>query len=216
MLSRKLKIKKGLTLLELIIVLGLMSIVTMLVFSFMNLTQKKTSELDIKQQLQHEGTLITESLMSNILESTGIYSIDKKNFDANDNKINHISFKLNEIFATEVDGSMRSIDRLMYEITGDGLIVRGHEILSSDRCTENNIIQEHWDYLDVISPFVTELRLDNKEIVDGWASSLSEIDMNKVIEEAKGINLKLVLKDSYMENEILHGHTVELNLRNAK
>ena len=67
-MKKKLKKKKGLTLLELVIVLGLMGIVTSVVFSFVNITQKKSKELDIRQELQFEGTMITESMMGNVLE----------------------------------------------------------------------------------------------------------------------------------------------------
>ena len=219
-MSKKLKIKKGLTLLELIVVLGLMSIITMLIFSFMDLTQKKSNELDVKQQLQHEGAMITENLMSNILESIEIYGIDKESTVANENRINNISVVLNKNYKTTIGTEVKEFDKLKYTVSGGKLSLLGHEKQSSEACEESckieTPINPHWVPIKVVSEYVKEMKLENKNIVEGWKASVTAEDIETIINDEKGINLKLILVDEYLGEEILHEHTIELNLRNAK
>lgn len=44
------KTKKAVTLVELVIVLALMSVVTMLIFNFVSVSQRQSKNLDIKQE----------------------------------------------------------------------------------------------------------------------------------------------------------------------
>ena len=76
---KKNKSKKAVTLVELVIVLSLMSIVTMLVFNFVSISQRQSKNLEIKQELQHDGNMISESMMKNILHCKSIEKVEGVN-----------------------------------------------------------------------------------------------------------------------------------------
>ena len=209
-MSKKLKIKKGLTLLELIVVLGLMSIITMLVFSFVDLTQKKSNELDVKQQLQHEGTMITENLMDNILSANKIYSIELDT----ENNIKNISFDFDSNYIVKLDSGNIEVDKLIYKRENNNLLLKGHVIHSPEDDIEC-IDSSHLVDIQVVSEYIDIFKIENKNIVElGNSIPLDKLD--EAIKSEKGINLKLILSDEYRDEKILHEHVIELNFRNAK
>ena len=209
-MSKKLKIKKGLTLLELIVVLGLMSIITMLVFSFVDLTQKKSSELDVKQQLQHEGTMITENLMNNVLPTNKIYSIELDT----ENNIKNISFDFDGNYTVKLDSGNIEVDKLMYERENNKLILKGHIIHGSEDDIEC-IDDRHLTDIQIVSEYIDIFKIENKNIVE-LGNPIPVDKLGEAIKNEKGINLKLILSDEYQGEKILHEHIIELNFRNAK
>lgn len=67
--------KKAMTIVEMAIAIGIMSIVIVLIFSFINTVQKRRRNIEIRQELQFDCTFITENLTKEALESKGIASI---------------------------------------------------------------------------------------------------------------------------------------------
>lgn len=212
MLSKKLKIKKGLTLLELIIVLGLMSIVSMLVFSFTNITQKKSNELDKKQKLQYEANVINENFMSHILETTGI---EKINFVVGDrSKLEDISFRLNGTYKFKLASSEETVDKIKYRAESNMLKMLGHKVQPNE-CTPFCTVEGHWAYVSEVTSNLKEMSFQNEEL-ESLIQTGTDEEINDLVRTQKGVKIKLILKDTYQGQEILHEHTVELNLRNAK
>ena len=65
------KKRDGVTLIELIITLAIMSIVTGLIFFFYFTNQKKISEIEIKSDLQYEAKTVLDNISKIAMESTG-------------------------------------------------------------------------------------------------------------------------------------------------
>lgn len=65
------KKRNGVTLIELIIALAIMSIVTGLIFFFYFTNQKKISEIEIKSDLQYEAKTVLDNISKVAMESTG-------------------------------------------------------------------------------------------------------------------------------------------------
>lgn len=65
------KKRDGVTLIELVITLGIMSIVTGLIFFFYFTNQKKISEIEIKSELQYEAKTVLDNISKVAMESTG-------------------------------------------------------------------------------------------------------------------------------------------------
>lgn len=64
------KKRDGVTLIELVITLGIMSIVTGLIFFFYFTNQKKISEIEIKSDLQYEAKTVLDNISKVAMEST--------------------------------------------------------------------------------------------------------------------------------------------------
>lgn len=65
------KKRDGVTLIELVIALAIMSIVTGLIFFFYFTNQKKISEIEIKSDLQYEAKTVLDNISKVAMESTG-------------------------------------------------------------------------------------------------------------------------------------------------
>lgn len=223
-LRKKVKRKKGLTLLELVIVLGLMGIVTSLVFSFVNMTQKKSKEIQIRQELQHDGTIITESMMKNVLEAESLYAVEISN-NANKNSITKLIFKI-----PQKDDN----DAIMYYLEGDKFKSKLHDIsqgmpnsLIDDCYNTPGILVDctHWNGQREISKSIKEITIENetiKVIIDPILSRTAQItnteiaNISKAIAKEKSANLKIILEQPYYNETISHENTIELSFRNAK
>ncbi|MGL4656670.1 MAG: PulJ/GspJ family protein [Sarcina sp.] len=217
-MSKKLKIKKGLTLLELVIVLGLMSIVSMLVFSFTNLTQKKSNELDIKQELQFQGNMVTENFMRYILEAKSIKDVVTKSSEPY--KITEISFgvKRSKIAGPPEITDIVSLRYKLNESTGE------LELFAEQDEDNNETTPEQLHKINSVTTYVKSIEVLNEELKKvindtkngvGAAGAGASIKENLAMTRVNNINLKVVLVDEYLGQEIEHEHTIELNLRNA-
>lgn len=201
MVNKKLKKKKGLTLLELVIVLGLMGIITYLVFSFVNLTQRKSLELDIRQKLQHQGTMITESMMDNLLQAKSIFKVEK---DATTNNLKEITFNL--VGPSELKGKTAFTDivKIKYKVDGNKL-----ELLAIKK-DEDVTDSSKWKKVQTISENIQKVELTNKNLLTEYS-----YDEDKLKDE-KNVGLKITLEKDYYNKKIEYGHVMELNLRNAR
>ncbi len=201
MVNKKLKKKKGLTLLELVIVLGLMGIITYLVFSFVNLTQRKSLELDIRQKLQHQGTMITESMMDNLLQAKSIFKVEK---DATTNNLKEITFNL--VGPSELKGKTAFTDivKIKYKVDGNKL-----ELLAIKK-DEDVADSSKWKKVQTISENIQKVELTNKNLLTEYS-----YDEDKLKDE-KNVGLKITLEKDYYNKKIEYGHVMELNLRNAR
>ncbi|MGL5821785.1 MAG: prepilin-type N-terminal cleavage/methylation domain-containing protein [Sarcina sp.] len=207
-----LKKKKGLTLLELVIVLGLMGIVTAIIFGFVNTTQKKSKELEIRQELQHDGTMITESMMKNVLQTKNIDSLimdDTTSTDIND--IKEIIFDLGGIGT--IKG--KTVDKFKYRIHDGKLFFDVHAYSVSNPGVGDTAT---WTEMQIISENVKTVYIENKNIKTllESASMPSESEINAAIKKEKSANLAIALDKDYYNKKIEHVHTIELSLRNAK
>lgn len=201
MVNKKLKSKKGLTLLELVIVLGLMGIITYLVFSFVNLTQRKSLELDIRQKLQHQGTMITESMMDNLLQAKSIFNVEK---DSTTNNLKEITF--NFVGPSELKGknAFTDIVKIKYKVDGNKL-----ELLAIKK-DEDVTDSSKWKKVQTISENIQKVELTNKNLLTEYS-----YDEDKLKDE-KNVGLKITLEKDYYNKKIEYGHVMELNLRNAR
>ena len=219
-MKKNLKKKKGLTLLELVIVLGLMGIVTTLIFSFVNITQRKSKELDIRQELQFEGTMITESMMGNVLEMKSISAVDGYTIGTDDGKITSIIFDLAGA-GTYKNTLYDNILKMEYRLVGKNLELWAHHTKNTSETTSpaTGVYK-----IDTVSEYVKGISIENKAIKEfiktGTGASGSGTDFdNKLkleLEKEKSVNLNIVLEDDYYNEKIEHTHTIELSLRNAR
>lgn len=76
----KVKKRKGMTLIELVIVMGILSIILGVITIMFTANSKVFSKIDLKSELQLEGEIIQRELMKILPESKGIIDI---NFDTN-------------------------------------------------------------------------------------------------------------------------------------
>lgn len=201
MVIKKLKSKKGLTLLELVIVLGLMGIITYLVFSFVNLTQRKSLELEIRQELQHQGTMITESMMNNLLQAKRIFNVEK---DATTNNLKEITFNLVEPSELKGKNAFTDIVKIKYKVDGNKL-----ELLAIKK-DEDVTDSSKWKKVQTISENIQKVELTNKNLLTEYS-----YDEDKLKDE-KNVGLKITLEKDYYNKKIEYGHVMELNLRNAR
>ncbi|MGL4761771.1 MAG: prepilin-type N-terminal cleavage/methylation domain-containing protein [Sarcina sp.] len=224
-MERNLKKKKGLTLLELIIVLGLMGIVTSLIFSFVNTTQKKSKELDIRQELQFEGTMITESMMGNVLEMAAISDIEFVTTGTgviDGSKIKSITFDLIGTGQYKKDPNLDKVSKIKYSINE---VNKEIELEAFQLDSVDDLEKGHWEFVQIVSEYVKEISIENKGIKDfinanKTPSTEESSDYQKKLKIAlakeKSVNLKIVLEDDYYDEMIEHTHTIELSLRNAR
>ncbi|MGL4741561.1 MAG: prepilin-type N-terminal cleavage/methylation domain-containing protein [Sarcina sp.] len=202
-----LKKKKGLTLLELVIVLGLMGIVTAIIFGFVNTTQRKSKELEIRQELQHDGTMITESMMKNVLQTKNIDSLIMD--DTTSTELNDIKEIIFDLGGTgTING--KTVDKFRYRVHDDKLLFDVHEVSASTTIV--------WTEMQVISENIKAVYIENKNIKTllGNAIAPSEDEINVAIKKEKSANLAIALDKDYYNKKIDHVHTIELSLRNAK
>lgn len=215
-MRKKLKKKKGLTLLELVIVLGLMGIVTSLVFSFVNTTQRKSKELDIRQELQFEGTMITESMMGNVLEMKSISGINGYTKGQDDGKITSIVFDLLGAGSYQTYDNIKKIE---YRVVDRNLELWAYH----EKKTDVSSSPDTKDFkMATVTSYMKELIIENPKIkafikngVPSGGKTFEE-ELKEKLEKEKSVNLKIVLEDDYYSEKIEHTHTIELSLRNAK
>lgn len=69
MLMNRFKVKKGVTLLELIITLGLLGMITALVFFFFGSNQKTLRIIGVKSNLQYEAKVVMDSISKYAMEA---------------------------------------------------------------------------------------------------------------------------------------------------
>lgn len=206
------KFKKAVTLLELVIVLALMSVVTMLVFNFASMSQRKRSELDIKQKLQQDGNMISESMMKNILHCKSIESVEGVNPSINgDNSIKSIKINFNGIGKLPSQPTVDNIDQIEYRLDASTKELKLIAWERDNPLDESNLNRTEVE-VQTIAEDVEELKITNKAIVDELVTKpLNHSDIERALKEEKGINLEITLE----KKGILHVHTCELNLRNS-
>lgn len=201
------KSKKAVTLVELVIVLALMSVVTMLIFNFVSVSQRQSKNLDIKQELQHDGNMISESMMKNILHCKSIEKVEGVNpSSVNDNSINSIIINLNGKGYLPSQPSITDVEQVEYRLVGNELkLIAWQRVNPSDTSLTEKEVQ-------TIVKNVKEIKIVNKDILLQLTSKpLDSITVKNEIKKQKGINLEITLE----KEGILHKHTFELNLRNA-
>ncbi len=201
---KKNKSKKAVTLVELVIVLSLMSIVTMLVFNFVSISQRQSKNLEIKQELQHDGNMISESMMKNILHCKSIEKVEGVNPSSiNDNSIKSININLNGKGYLPSKPSVTNVEQVEYRLVGKELK------LIAWKSGSPNLIEEE---IQTIVKNVKEIKIVNKDILSQLASKpLDSTEVKEEIKKQKGINLEILLE----KEGIIHKHTFELNLRNS-
>lgn len=204
---KKNKSKKAVTLVELVIVLSLMSIVTMLVFNFVSISQRQSKSLEIKQELQHDGNMISESMMKNILHCKSIEKVEGVNPSSiNDNSIKSITVNLNGKGYLSSKPSITNVEQVEYRLVGKELKLIAWQRVNS---TDTNLTERE---IQTIVKNVKEIKIVNKDILSQLASKpLDSTEVKEEIKKQKGINLEILLE----KEGIVHKHTFELNLRNA-
>ncbi|MGL5616162.1 MAG: prepilin-type N-terminal cleavage/methylation domain-containing protein, partial [Cetobacterium sp.] len=183
--------KKAVTLLELVIVLALMSLVTMLVFNFSSLTQRKEKELDIKQELQHRGNTITESFMKNILQCKNIDKVIATNpIIAGDNKINSIVINIDGEAEIKTNHIITNVEKIEYRLDGDKL-----KFFAQRRVNPSDVTLTEVE-VQTIAEDVLSMKILNKDVLDemGTSKPLGDLDVEKAITDSKGVNLEIRLK----------------------
>lgn len=201
------KSKKAITLVELVIVLSLMSIVTMLVFNFVSISQRQSKSLEIKQELQHDGNMISESMMKNILHCKSIEKVEGVNpSSTNDNSIKSITINLNGEGYFLSQPSITGVEQVEYRLVGNELrLIAWQRVNSGDTNLTEREIQ-------TIVENVKEIKIVNKDILSQLVlKPLNSTEVKEEIKKQKGINLEILLE----KEGIVHKHTFELNLRNA-
>lgn len=200
------KSKKAVTLVELVIVLSLMSIVTMLVFNFVSISQRQSKSLEIKQELQHDGNMISESMMKNILHCKSIERVEGVNFSSVNNSIKSITVNLNGEGYLPSKPSITNVEQVEYRLVGKELKLIAWQRVNS---TDTNLTERE---IQTIVKNVKEIKIVNKDILSQLASKpLDSTEVKEEIKKQKGINLEILLE----KEGIVHKHTFELNLRNA-
>lgn len=204
---KKNKSKKAVTLVELVIVLSLMSIVTMLVFNFVSISQRQSKSLEIKQELQHDGNMISESMMKNILHCKSIEKVEGVNPSSiNDNSIKSININLNGEGYLPSQPSITNVEQIEYRLVNGELKLIAWQRVNS---TGTNLTERE---IQTIVKNVKEIKIVNKDILSQLASKpLDSTEVKEEIKKQKGINLEILLE----KEGIVHKHTFELNLRNA-
>lgn len=201
------KSKKAVTLVELVIVLSLMSIVTMLVFNFVSISQRQSKSLEIKQELQHDGNMISESMMKNILHCKSIEKVEGGNPSSiNDNRIKSITVNLNGEGYLPSQPSVTDVEQIEYRLVNGELKLIGWQRVNSG---DINLTERE---IQTIVKNVKEIKIVNKDILSQLASKpLNSTEVKEEIKKQKGINLEILLE----KDGIVHKHTFELNLRNS-
>lgn len=204
---KKNKSKKAVTLVELVIVLSLMSIVTMLVFNFVSISQRQSKNLEIKQELQHDGNMISESMMKNILHCKFIEKVEGVNPSSiNDNSIKSITVNLNGEGYLPSKPSITNVEQIEYRLVNGELKLIAWQRVNS---TGTNLTERE---IQTIVKNVKEIKIVNKDILSQLTSKpLDSTEVKEEIKKQKGINLEILLE----KEGIVHKHTFELNLRNA-
>lgn len=204
---KKNKSKKAVTLVELVIVLSLMSIVTMLVFNFVSISQRQSKSLEIKQELQHDGNMISESMMKNILHCKSIEKVEGVNPSSiNNNSIKSITINLNGKGYLPSKPSITNVEQVEYRLVGKELKLIAWQRVNS---TDTNLTERE---IQTIVKNVKEIKIVNKDILSQLASKpLDSTEVKEEIKKQKGINLEILLE----KEGIVHKHTFELNLRNS-
>lgn len=127
------KSKKGVTLIELVIALGLLSVIVAFVFSFFFANEKKLDEVTIKSDLQYEAKVVMDAISKYAMSAT------KVKYDTSIDP-NTITFSLvDEDGAIIEDGAMFNINKpqiTLIEKNADGT-----EIVSKTICSNSKIIK---------------------------------------------------------------------------
>lgn len=127
------KKKKGVTLIELVIALGLLSIISTLIFSFFFINKKKLDEVSIKADLQYEAKVAMDTISKYAMDATSV-KVD------NETSPGKITFSLiDESGAKIEDGAVFNINKP--EITLEVKAKGGSVILSKIICSNLNTIK---------------------------------------------------------------------------
>ncbi len=111
------KKKRGVTLIELIIALGLLTIISSFVFSFFFSNERKLDEVEIKSDLQYESKVIMDKISGYAMAAT------KVKFDENiDNTPNTITF------STVSDSGVINEDGAIFSIEGNNIYLDTEDI----------------------------------------------------------------------------------------
>lgn len=113
-LLKKVKCKKGLTLVELIVALALSIVVLGVILTFFIVGNKSMKEASVKSDLQREGKVAMEILTINIMEAK---AIDKLEFIDEDSSIKTLGLKLIKL-------SEEDIDRVEFNVNDNELIIK--------------------------------------------------------------------------------------------
>lgn len=148
------KKRNGVTLIELIIALAIMSIVTGLIFVFYFTNQKKISEIEIKSDLQYEAKTVLDNISKVAMESTGA----KWNGASNELVFSHID--ISESGKTSISEVKYKIDESTNEIS----LIQGKTSTLLSNHFKNIGIEELVDDEVINDKIKLELTLENKGI----------------------------------------------------
>ncbi len=107
--------RKGITLIELIITLGLIGVITGLVFSFFFSNKRTLSNVEIKSDLQYEAKEVLNKISKYAMEATGV------EYDEFSSKIQFSILGSNEKVVFEVKNGIATKD-------GEKIVLTGNEI----------------------------------------------------------------------------------------
>lgn len=125
------KKKKGVTLIELVIALGLLAIVTLFIFSFFFSNERKLDEIKVRSDLQYESKVILDTISKYAMESSKC-KIEKNSEDT----IKSITFsKVDDNGAVISDGAK--------------FIIEDSNIYLSTEEYEKKLIGSHLDKVEI-------------------------------------------------------------------
>ncbi|MBE6060580.1 MAG: prepilin-type N-terminal cleavage/methylation domain-containing protein [Clostridium sulfidigenes] len=143
-LNRK---KKGVTLIELVIALGLLAIVTSFIFSFFFSNERKLEEINTRSDLQYEAKVILDSISKHAMAATKC-KVDK-----------------------ELDGTVKTITFSKVEddgtVTDEGaeFIIEENNVYISTKEDGKRLIGSHLHHIEISDDILKsiEIRLSLKE-----------------------------------------------------
>ncbi len=140
-LNRK---KKGVTLIELVIALGLLAIVTSFIFSFFFSNERKLEEINTRSDLQYEAKVILDSISKHAMAATKC-KVDK-----------------------ELDGTVKTITFSKVEDDGAEFIIEGYNVYLSTKEDGKRLIGSHLHHIetsdDVLKSIEIRLSLKAEDI----------------------------------------------------
>ncbi len=142
-LNRK---KKGVTLIELVIALGLLAIVTSFIFSFFFSNEKKLEEINTRSDLQYEAKVILDSISKHAMAAT------KCEVKESDGTVKTITFS-----KVEDDGTVTD--------EGAEFIIEENNVYLSTKEDGKRLIGSHLHHIEISDDILKsiEIRLSLKE-----------------------------------------------------
>lgn len=128
------KKKRGVTLIELIIALGLLTIISSFVFSFFFSNERKLDEVEVKSDLQYESKVIMEKISEYAMSATKV-KLDE-NIDNTPNKIT---------FSTVSDSSVINEDGAIFTFEGNNVYLDTEGIVKKELGSHLESIQVSGD-----------------------------------------------------------------------